>query len=1215
MNNAVAMKAKWQFWIDRGGTFTDIVARRPDGQMVVHKLLSENPEQYRDAAVAGIRMLMGLAPDAPIPSEAIEIVKLGTTVATNALLERKGEPTVLLITQGFGDALAIGYQNRPELFALAIQQPPPLYSHVIEVKERVSAQGEILVPLDLEALKPQLAAVYDQGIRSCAIVLVHGYRYPDHEQQVAALAREMGFSQVSVSHEVSGLIKLVSRGDTTVVDAYLSPVLHRYLQGVQGELGEIPLYCMQSNGGVVAAACLRGKDSLLSGPAGGMVGVVRTALAAGIEWLIGLDMGGTSTDVCHYRHNPDAPWPEYERWQETTIAGVRLRSPLLAVHTVAAGGGSILRFDKGCYQVGPDSAGANPGPAAYRRGGPLTVTDANILLGKIQPAYFPAVFGADGQQPLDRETVEQQFAQLRQEIYESTGDARSVADVAAGFIEVAVNTMAQAIKKISLEQGHDVRDYTLCCFGGAGGQHACLIAEVLGMPQVYLHPYAGVLSAYGIGQAELRVLKEQTIEQPLTAAVLVELQGQIEQLKGQAIDELVAQGVDRPQIQSQVRIGLGYVGTDTILWVPWADLERMAAAFAQAHRDRYGFTIRGRLLRIGQVAVEAVAVQAVPAVTMPHAATELTPLAHVSVYSKGQWHKAPVYERDCLPVHQVIAGVALILDATGTNVVEAGWQAEVDDQGGLWLRPLQESPAPSKQIAVTVADPVQLAIFQQLFRAIAEQMGVTLQQTSASVNIKERLDFSCALFDAAGNLVANAPHIPVHLGSMSESVKALLAEKGNTLRAGQVFATNNPYRGGTHLPDITVITPVFLKGEAQPAFFVASRGHHADIGGISPGSMPANSTDVRQEGILFDNVLLVEGGEFQEAAINQLLSQAPWPARYPEQNLADLQAQIAANQRGVQELITLCDRYGREVVAAYMEFSQANAAECVRQCLRSLQGGRFCVAMDNGSQIQVQITIDSNEGTACLDFEGTSQQTNDNFNAPLAITKAAVLYVLRTLVQEDIPLNAGCLRPIELRVPQGSLLNPQFPAAVVAGNVETSQTLTNALYGALGIMAAAQGTMNNLSFGSDRYQYYETISGGAGAGATFAGASTVQTHMTNSRLTDVEVLENRYPVIVWEFCRRRGSGGKGQQPGGDGAIRVLEFREPMTVSLLSQSRKIPPFGLAGGECGAVGENQWLKLGQIPHPLAGTATINVEAGDRLRICTPGGGGFGVPQLSD
>ncbi|AHB88793.1 hydrantoinase/oxoprolinase family protein [Thermosynechococcus sp. NK55a] len=1209
------IQGKWQFWIDRGGTFTDIVARRPDGHIVVHKLLSENPEQYRDAAVAGIRTLMGLAGDAPIPSEAVEIVKLGTTVATNALLERKGEPTVLLITQGFGDALAIGYQNRPDLFALGIEQPPPLYTKVIEVKERVSAQGEILVPLDLAALKPQLAAVYNQGIRSCAIVFVHGYRYPDHEQQVAALAREMGFTQVSVSHEVSGLIKLVSRGDTTVVDAYLSPVLGRYLQGVQAELGEIPLYCMQSNGGVVAASCFRGKDSLLSGPAGGMVGVVRTALAAGIERLIGLDMGGTSTDVCHYRHNSDAPWPEYERWQETTIAGVRLRSPLLAVHTVAAGGGSILRFDQGRYQVGPESAGANPGPAAYRRGGPLTITDANLLLGKIQPAYFPAVFGADGQQPLDRKTVEQRFAQLRQEIYESTGDARSVADVAAGFIEVAVNTMAQAIKKISLEQGHDVREYTLCSFGGAGGQHACLIAEALGMAQVYIHPYAGVLSAYGIGQAELRVLKEQTIEQPLIPDGFAELQGQIERLKAQVVAELAAQGVDPSQIQSQVRIGLGYIGTDTTLWVPWSDQETMAASFAQAHCDRYGFNLRGRSLRVGQIAVEAVALQAMPSVTVPAATGELIPLDHVPVYSKGQWHQAPVYARDRLPAHQVIAGVALILDTTGTNVVEAGWQAKVDEQGGLWLRPLQALAATPKQIAPTVADPVQLGIFQQLFRAIAEQMGVTLQQTSASVNIKERLDFSCALFDGAGNLVANAPHIPVHLGSMSESVKALLAEKNNALRAGQVFATNNPYRGGTHLPDITVITPVFLKGEAHPAFFVASRGHHADIGGISPGSMPANSTDVRQEGILFDNVLLVDGGEFQGEAIYQLLTQGPWPARYPEQNIADLQAQIAANQRGAQELIALCDRYGRAVVAAYMEFSQANAAECVRQCLRSLPGGRFCVAMDNGSQIQVQITIDTTQGVACLDFAGTSKQTHDNFNAPLAITKAAVLYVLRTLVQEDIPLNAGCLRPIELRVPEGCLLNPTFPAAVVAGNVETSQTLANALYGALGIMAAAQGTMNNLSFGSDRYQYYETICGGAGAGATFAGASTVQTHMTNSRLTDVEVLESRYPVIVWEFCRRRGSGGKGQQSGGDGAIRVLEFREPMTVSLLSQSRKIPPFGLFGGEGGAVGENQWLKPGAPPSPLPGTATITVAAGDRLRICTPGGGGFGVPHLSD
>lgn len=1205
---------KWQFWIDRGGTFTDIVARHPNGHILIHKLLSDNPEQYRDAAIAGIRYLMGLKADEAIPADAVEIVKLGTTVATNALLERTGEPTLLIITEGFGDALAIGDQQRPDLFALSIAQPQPLYTEVLEVKERISAEGEVLVPLDLKALAPQLQSSYAKGIRSCAIVLVHGYRYPHHECQIAELAKAIGFTQVSASHAVSGLINLVSRGNTTVVDAYLSPVLHRYLRGVQSELGQVPLYCMQSNGGVVAASCLRGKDSLLSGPAGGMVGVVQTALAAGIERLIGLDMGGTSTDVCHYRHSPKAPWPEYERWQEAKIAGVRLQSPLLAVHTVAAGGGSILRFDRGRYHVGPASAGANPGPAAYRRGGPLTITDANILLGKIQPDYFPAVFGQDGQQPLDREVVQRQFQELAATIAAATGEEVSPEAVAAGFIDVAVNTMAQAIKTISLEQGHDVREYTLCAFGGAGGQHACLIAAALGMPQVYIHPYAGVLSAYGIGQAELRVLKEQTVECPLMANRLPQLETTIQHLQTQALNDLVAQGVPASAVQTQVRIGIGYEGADTSLWLPWDALPAMTAAFRKAHQDRYGFLLEGRSLRVAQVAVEAVAQQSPPPITQLQPAQEPQPLAIVQVYSQGAWHRAPVYQRHTLAANTLIPGVALILDGTGTNVVEAGWQAKVDSHGGLWLQPMAMPKVPQPQQCPTVADPVQLAIFQQLFRSIAEQMGVTLQQTSASVNIKERLDFSCALFDSQGNLVANAPHIPVHLGSMAESVKALLAEKGKALQPGQVFASNNPYRGGTHLPDITVITPVFLEGETTPAFFVASRGHHADIGGISPGSMPANSTTIAEEGILFDNDLIVDQGILQHSAIMARLTAPPYPARNPQQNLADLQAQIAANQRGAQELRNLCHRYGRDVVAAYMQFTQENATACVRQCLRSLNSGTFRAEMDNGSYLQVQITIDQQQGTALLDFSGTSPQRSDNFNAPLAITKAVVLYVFRTLVQEDIPLNEGCLQPITLRVPPGSLLNPTAPAAVVAGNVEISQALANVLYGALGVMAAAQGTMNNLSFGNDQYQYYETLCGGAGAGATFDGASAVQTHMTNSRLTDVEVLESRYPVIVWEFRRRYGSGGKGAHQGGDGVIRVLEFREAMTVSILSQSRRVAPFGLAGGGAGATGQNQWLPLNRPPQMLPGTVTLQVQPGDRLRIATPGGGGFGASPTS-
>ncbi|MDG2990724.1 hydantoinase B/oxoprolinase family protein [Candidatus Synechococcus calcipolaris G9] len=1219
-----AALGKWQFWIDRGGTFTDIVARSPTGTLTIHKLLSECPERYPDAAVQGIREILGLGPHDPIPSENISAIKLGTTVATNALLERSGDRTLLVITAGFRDALRIGYQHRPDIFAQEIILPEMLYERVIEVQERYSATGEELEPVNCDRLRPELEAAFAAGIRGCAIVLLHSFRYPDHEQQVAELARQIGFSQISVSHQVSPLIKLVSRGDTTVVDAYLSPVLHRYIQQVSHELGNVPLFCMQSNGGLVKANFFQGKDSLLSGPAGGMVGVVQTALAVGIQRLIGLDMGGTSTDVCHYRHSEKSPWAEYERFNETEVAGVRLRSPMLAVHTVAAGGGSILKFDGSRYRVGPDSAGANPGPAAYGQGGPLTLTDANVLLGRVQPEFFPQCFGPQGDQPLNKPIVQAMFQTISRDIQAQTGIDSNPEQVAAGFLAIAVAKMAQAIKKISLERGYDVRDYTLCCFGGAGGQHACLIADSLGIPEIFIHPYAGVLSAYGMGRAELRVIKEQTIEAPLDEDHYRQVQAQADDLSQAVQGELVAQELPLAAMDCLQRVYVRYIGTDTSLVVALADPQTMAECFREQHQQLYGFTFPDRPLIITRLQVEGIGQAPVngdlPIATAPSPPGKPT---QVEMYSNNAWHLAPVLQREHLTPGSPIPGPALIIDATGTNVIEMGWQAVKLSQGGLKIQ--RQGIAPTKyrdgnhcsEIAANsdqplTWDPVQLEIFHHLFQAIAEQMGITLQQTSASVNIKERLDFSCALFDRQGNLVANAPHIPVHLGSMGDSVQALL-QNGLTLKPGQVYASNNPYRGGTHLPDITVITPVFLDGQGglQPQFFVASRGHHSDIGGISPGSMPANSTQVDQEGVLFDNVLIVEGDRLQSETLYSLLCAGPYPARNPDQNIADLQAQVAANRRGVMELKSLCDRYGQAMVQAYMGFSQDHGADCVRRCLTTLEDGEFSCELDNGSRIQVKITIRGDRQRATLDFRGTSAQTQDNFNAPLAITKAAILYVFRTLIQDEIPLNAGCLQPLDIIVPPGCLLNPHPPAAVVAGNVETSQTITNVLYGALGVMAASQGTMNNFSFGGDRYQYYETICGGAGAGARFAGADAVQTHMTNSRLTDVEVLENRFPVLVKTFAVRPNSGGTGAFKGGNGAIRCIEFCQSMTVTILSQSRRIHPFGLQGGKSGQGGQNWLQRKNADPLSLPGTITLRVEPGDQIRIETPGGGGFGQP----
>ncbi len=1204
----------WQFWIDRGGTFTDVVARRPDGVLLTHKLLSDNPERYPDAAIQGIRDLLGLAADRPIPGAAIAAVKMGTTVATNALLERKGERTVLVITKGFGDALRIGYQARPKLFERHIVLPELLYERVIEAEERVTAEGDMLAPLDLARLRADLEAALAAGIRSAAIVFLHGYRYPAHERGAAELARALGFAQVSVSHEVSPLMKLVSRGDTTVVDAYLSPILRRYVDQVAGALGGTRLFFMQSNGGLTDARRFQGKDAILSGPAGGIVGAVRTAEMGGFDKIIGFDMGGTSTDVSHYAG-------EYERSFETMVAGVRMRAPMMHIHTVAAGGGSICSFDGARYRVGPESAGANPGPACYRRGGPLTVTDCNLMLGKLQPRFFPQVFGPGGDAPLDAEIVERKFAALADEIARATGNRRAPAEVAEGFLRIAVENMANAIKQISIQRGYDVTEYTLCCFGGAGGQHACLVADALGMKRVYIHPFAGVLSAYGMGLADLRALREQAVEKRLAEETMAELGATLDRLAADGAAEMQAQGVAPAQIRVERKAHVKYDGTDTSLLVPFGTRAEIAASFAAAHRQRYGFVSPEKPLVVEAVSVEVVGAtdtapdRVEPAPAAPGAPV---PLARIDLFTGGAAHQAPVFDRDTLLPGQAVAGPAIIREATATTVVEPGWRAVLDARRYLVLERVM--PLPSRVAIGTSVDPVMLEVFNNLFMAIAEQMGVALQNTAYSVNIKERLDFSCALFDREGSLIANAPHLPVHLGSMGESVQTVIRARGGGadgrgMRPGDVYVLNAPYNGGTHLPDVTVITPVFAEadraGSGEVLFYVASRGHQADIGGITPGSMPPDSRSVEEEGVLIDNFLLVDAGRFREAEMTALLSSGRYPARNPTQNIADLKAQIAACEKGVQELRRMVRHFGQASVEAYMRHVQDNAEEAVRRVLGVLRDGAFVYEMDDGAVIKVRISIDRAARRAVIDFTGTSAQLASNFNAPSAVCKAAVLYVFRTLVDDEIPMNGGCLKPLELVIPPGSMLSPRYPAAVVAGNVETSQAITDALYGALGVMAAAQGTMNNFTFGNARYQYYETICGGSGAGPDFDGTDAVHTHMTNTRLTDPEVLEWRFPVLLESFAIRRGSGGAGRHRGGNGVVRRMRFREAMTAAILSNHRRVAPYGLAGGAPGALGRNWVERADGRRESFGGTHVVAMNAGDVFVIETPGGGGYGSP----
>ncbi|MDB5955576.1 hydantoinase B/oxoprolinase family protein [Ramlibacter sp.] len=1230
---------KWQFWIDRGGTFTDVVGRRPDGTLLTHKLLSENPEQYRDAAVAGIRHLLGLAPGEPITPEQVECVKMGTTVATNALLERKGEPTLLVTTRGFRDALRIAYQNRPRLFDRHIVLPELLYGEVIEAQERMGAHGEVVQALDEAPLEQALREAHARGLRSVAIVFLHGYRYTAHEAAARRLAQQAGFTQISTSHETSPMMKLVSRGDTTVVDAYLSPILRRYVEQVAAEMPGVKLFFMQSSGGLTDAHTFQGKDAILSGPAGGIVGMARTAQLAGHEKVIGFDMGGTSTDVSHFAG-------EFEREFETQVAGVRMRAPMMSIHTVAAGGGSILEFDGARFRVGPQSAGANPGPASYRRGGPLAVTDANVMVGKIQPKYFPRVFGLQADEALSYEAASAKFEELAQRI------GRAPAEVAEGFIAIAVQQMANAIKKISVARGYDVTRYTLQCFGGAGGQHACLVADALGMARVFVHPLAGVLSAYGMGLADQNVIREQAVEVLLAPENLVQVQQRLDDLAASAQAELQRQQLSGNAVQVHRRVHVRYQGSDSALVVPFSSQQEIVSAFESAYRQRFSFLMPGKPMIVEAVSVEAIVAGDAPAeprqTEQPGRAVPRRET--VRMYSGGAWHEAALCVREDLRPGDAIDGPAIIAEKNATTIVEPGWRARITGLDHIVLD--RTVPRTVKFAAGTQVDPVLLEVFNNLFMNIAEQMGLQLQNTAYSVNIKERLDFSCALFDAEGNLIANAPHMPVHLGSMGESIKTVIRENRETMKPGDVYVLNDPYHGGTHLPDVTVITPVYLGqpspqpspaggrgssvlhplppageggGEGSgarevPLFYVGSRGHHADIGGITPGSMPPFSTRIEQEGVQIDNFKLIDGGTLREEEMIALLCSGAHPSRNPEQNMGDLKAQIAANEKGVQELGKMVDQFGLEVVQAYMRHVQDNAEESVRRVITRLKDGEFTLPLDNGAQIHVSIRVDAANRGAEIDFTGTSPQQANNFNAPKAVCMAAVLYVFRTLVSDEIPLNAGCLKPLNVIVPEGCMLNPHPPASVVAGNVETSTCITNAIYGALGVMAASQCTMNNFTFGNARYQYYETISGGSGAGGLydeegrlcggFDGTSVVQTHMTNSRLTDPEVLEFRFPVRLESYEIRHGSGGAGRWHGGEGGIRRVRFLETMTASILSNGRKFPAFGMAGGQPGQVGINRVLRSDGRIEELAHIGSAEMGPGDVFEVHTPGGGGFGT-----
>jgi 5-oxoprolinase (ATP-hydrolysing) len=1208
----IKVERAWDFWIDRGGTFTDVIGRDPRGRLHPIKLLSES-SAYTDAAVEAIRRLLGLASGEEIPTGTIRAVKMGTTVATNALLERRGERTLLVTTRGFRDALEIGYQARPRIFARNIIKPEQLYSGVVEIDERVRADGAVELAPDPERVRAALADARAQGYEAVAIVFMHAYRYPAHERMAAQIARELGFAQVSESHVASALIKLVSRGDTTVVDAYLSPILARYVGQVSRDLdiertGARVMF-MMSSGGLTSADLFAGKDAILSGPAGGVVAMARTGISAGFKRIIGFDMGGTSTDVAHFDG-------EFERAFETEVAGVRMRAPMMKIHTVAAGGGSILSFDGARFRVGPASAGADPGPAAYRRGGPLTVTDANLMTGKLIPDLFPKVFGPRSDEPLDDKIVGKRFAALARDI----GDGREPEAVADGFLAIAVAKMAEAIKTISVARGYDVTRYALNCFGGAGGQHACDVADALAISTVLIHPFSSLLSAYGMGLADIAAQRAQGVDEPLRIEALVRIAPIVDQLSRAAVTEVEGQGVARQATKVHRRAQLRYSGSDTTIEVPLSTPAAMRRAFESTHKSRFGFIDRNKAIVIEAVSVEAVggaarlaewtSVDAVDERGQRGPRPRLQPGRATRFFSHGAWREAKVFLREALDTGAAVDGPALIIEPHQTIVVEQGWRAEVTAKNHVVMTRVE--PMPRREAIGAKADPVMLEIFNHLFMSIAEQMGVTLQNTAYSVNIKERLDFSCAVFDREGRLIANAPHMPVHLGSMDRSVESIIRDNIGRIRPGDVFALNAPYNGGTHLPDITVCTPVFDERGETLLFWTASRGHHADIGGTAPGSMSPLATSIHEEGVYIDNFLLVDRGRFRERELYALLKSGPYPARNPLQNVNDLKAQIAACEKGVRELKRMVEMFSLEVVEAYMGHVQDNADESVRRVLDRLADGEAESVSDQGAIIKVKISIDKERREATVDFTGTSPQQTSNFNAPEPVTRAAILYVFRVMVDDDIPMNAGCLRPIRIIVPEGSMLSPKYPAAVVAGNVEVSQIVTNTLFAALRAMSSSQGTMNNFTFGDETYQYYETICSGASAGPGFDGAAAVHTHMTNSRLTDPEVLESRFPVLLEDFHIRRGSGGKGQWRAGDGTLRRVRFLRPMQAAILSGFRAVANPGMMGGSPGELGRNSVRRNDGRIELLPGCAETRVEAGEAVEIITPTGGGWGRPK---
>ncbi|HEY2751470.1 hydantoinase B/oxoprolinase family protein [Phenylobacterium sp.] len=1212
------MDRSWRFWIDRGGTFTDVigqVATGPDaGAETSLKLLSASPS-YSDAAVEAMRRILGAVPGEPFPADRVEAIKMGTTVATNALLERAGAKTLFVTTEGFADAVLIGDQSRPDLFALTIVRPAPLYSGVIEACERLDATGGVVRALDCEALTEKLKAAVAQGYASAAIAFLHADLNPEHERQAGDIAKAVGFQFVALSHEVSPLPRFIPRAETAIADAYLTPVLQAYVRQVESAVAGAPLFFMISSGGLVRAGAFRGRDAVVSGPAGGVVGVARTAKQAQVPAALGFDMGGTSTDVCRYAGH-------LERRDAAKVAGARIRSPMLDVETVAAGGGSILTFDGMRARAGPASAGADPGPACYGRGGPATVTDANLVLGRLDPRFFPSVFGPRGDQPLDPAAAHGRLADLA-----AAMGAESVEAAAEGFVAVAVEQMAQAIRRISTERGFDPREHALTAFGGAAGQVACQTAEALGVSEILAPRYASVLSAWGIGQAEITALRQTGLEVPLDAHGLSQAVSRLAMVEAAARAAMTEQGAETAAVRRTLR--LRYDGADAELSVPLSELPTAKALFEGAHQRLFGFIEPDRAILIAAVEAEATSsnIFADPGERPSAEATSVRAKERVKLFAHGVGHEAEVVWADEL---RELDGPALIVRPDTQIAVAPGWRATAHPDGLIRLN--RTSAPATTAIALDRPDPVTLELFNRRFMGVAEAMGAALERTAHSVNIKERLDFSCALFDADGGLVANAPHMPVHLGSMGASVRAV-RDRHPVLRPGEAFALNNPYAGGTHLPDITVVMPVFMDaevspvaqakqetdppgtrrdgGDAEPSFYVAARGHHADVGGVQPGSMPPFSHTIDEEGVMLDALPIMRDGSFLETETRSALMAGRWPVRAPDTNLADLKAQIAACQAGGAAVAEMIRAHGADAVARYMTFVQQNAAAAVRRAVGKLSNGEARVPMDGGGEIFVTTTVDAEAGEATLDFTRSADQLPTNFNGPSAIVDAAALYVFRTLVDDDIPLNAGCLEPLNILTRPGSMLAPNPPAAVVAGNVETSQHVVDALYEALGVMANSLGTMSNFTFGDEERQYYETICGGSGATAHACGASAVQTHMTNSRLTDPEILERRFPVRVEAFGVRHGSGGAGANRGGDGAIRRIRFLSPMGAALLSSRRKHAPQGLAGGEAAKPGAQRLIGSDGTVTDLPGCFAVNVQAGDAIEIETPGGGGFGLP----